>query len=162
GNNFTYLSGTIHAKELIEVNSSYPNYLICADFMAPTILGTWPAFWLTATSWPPEVDILEFKGNTLNNFNIFINEPHPAYSDQINITSPANWNTFCFYMNMINNSSNVNASLSLNNMQNITHTAENYVGKQFWLVIDLQMEGSSGKDGPLTDTFYYIRNVNII
>ncbi|CAG8852041.1 23286_t:CDS:1, partial [Gigaspora margarita] len=38
----SYRSGTIYAKELIEVNSQYPNYLICGDFIAPTIFGAWP------------------------------------------------------------------------------------------------------------------------
>ncbi|CAG8754265.1 37252_t:CDS:1, partial [Gigaspora margarita] len=38
----SYRSGTIYAKELIEVNSQYPNYLIYGDFIAPTIVGTWP------------------------------------------------------------------------------------------------------------------------
>ncbi|RIB22055.1 Glycoside Hydrolase Family 16 protein [Gigaspora rosea] len=163
GNKLKYTSGTIYAKELIEVNSQYPNYLICGDFIAPTIFGTWPAFWLTCTtSWPPEVDILEFKGSTFNNFNIFyINKTVPTYSDRTNITSPNDWNTFCFYMNMINNN-NVSVTLSLNNMPNITHTAEGYVGKKFWLIIDLQMEGSSGGPGPSSDAFYYLRNVKII
>ncbi|CAG8801446.1 34907_t:CDS:2, partial [Gigaspora margarita] len=121
GNKFDYLSGTIHAKELIEVNSSYPNYLICGDFIAPTIFGTWPAFWLTGTSWPPEVDILEFKGSTFNNFNIYINNTNPTNSDQIIL------------------------------LLLTTGT-----------LIDLQMEGSSGSPGPFHDTFYYLRNVDII
>ncbi|RIB10218.1 Glycoside Hydrolase Family 16 protein [Gigaspora rosea] len=75
GRIFDYLSGTNYGKELIEVNSQYPNYLICVS-------------WLTYTTWPPKVDMLEFKGSTLNNFNIYINQTVPTYSDQINITSP--------------------------------------------------------------------------
>ncbi|CAG8634157.1 26011_t:CDS:2, partial [Gigaspora rosea] len=163
GEKFNYLSGTIYAKELIEMNSQYPSYSISGDFKAPTIKGTWPAFWITcSSSWPPEVDILEFKGRTFNNFNIYlINETVPTYSNQTNITSPKDWNTFSFYMNMINNN-DVSLALSLNNMPNITHTAKGYVGKQFWLIIDLQMEESSGSPGPSSDTFYYLRNVEII
>ncbi|CAG8738325.1 7505_t:CDS:2, partial [Gigaspora rosea] len=58
GRIFDYLSGTIHAKKLIKVNSQYPNYLICGEFIAPMTFGTWPgamAFWLTCPNWPPEL-----------------------------------------------------------------------------------------------------------
>ncbi|RIB09543.1 Glycoside Hydrolase Family 16 protein [Gigaspora rosea] len=163
GKKFNYLSGTIYAKKHIEVNSQYPNYSICGDFKVPTIKGTWPAFWITCTtSWPPEVDILEFKGSTFNNFNIFqIHKNVPTSIDRTNISSPNDWNTFCFYMDRINNN-DVSLSLSLNNMSIITHNGTGFVLKQFWLIIDLQMEGSSGNPGPSSDTFYYLRNVKII
>lgn len=32
--------------------------------MASVLKGTWPAAWLTgAKSWPPEIDLAEWKGN---------------------------------------------------------------------------------------------------
>ena len=67
-----YHSGAIHAKENILINDQYPNYEIRGEFQVPTDVGTWPAFWLTgAWSWPPESDIMEFKGSSVNWQNTF-------------------------------------------------------------------------------------------
>lgn len=43
---------------------AYSNrYTVSGEFIAPTAVGTWPAFWLTAVvGWPPESDIGEWKG----------------------------------------------------------------------------------------------------
>ncbi|CAG8616508.1 8942_t:CDS:2 [Cetraspora pellucida] len=144
---FHYLSGAIHAKNHLEVNDQFPYYVLCSDFIAPMIPGAWPAFWLTsATSWPPEVDMLEFKGDKNNNFNIFINKTKSVYSNKVPITRPNDWNTYCISMKKVNDT-DVKVTFSLNNHNSITHTASGYVGKQFWLIINLQMEGSSGLSG---------------
>jgi hypothetical protein len=39
------------------------------------------------------------------------------------------------------------------------HRAANFVDKPMWLMINLQMEGSSGSPGPTSDTIYRARNV---
>jgi hypothetical protein len=36
-----------------------------------------------------------------------------------------------------------------------------FVGKPMWLILNLQMEGSSGDWGPGGDTFYRARNVYV-
>ena len=41
------------------------------------------------------------------------------------------------------------------------HRGANFVNKPFWLIINLQMEGSSGSPGPTADTIYRARNVYI-
>ncbi|CAG8760178.1 24203_t:CDS:2, partial [Cetraspora pellucida] len=162
---FNYFSGAVHAKQLLEVTEQYPSYTMCGDFLAPMIPGAWPAFWITATSWPPEVDILEFKGDNNDNFNIYIDKNTPTYWDQIRIHSSDDWNTYCLYMKRVNNTdvnnTDVDITFSLNNNISITHTATDYVGKQFWVIINLEMEGSSGPSGPLNDTYYYARNVYV-
>ncbi|CAG8845216.1 11394_t:CDS:2, partial [Racocetra persica] len=154
---FDYISGAIHAKELLEVNTTYPYYTVCGEFLAPMIPGAWPAFWMTGTTWPPEVDILEFKGDNNDNFNIYIDKNIPTYWNQIPITSPKEWYTYCIFMEKVNNA-DVNITFSLNNQNNITYTAVGYVGKQFWLIINLEMEGSSGPKGPDNDTYFMARN----
>ena len=72
GTPINYLSGTVYAQQQLTVA---PNggYGISGQFLAPTAFGTWPAIWLTgADSWPPEVDLAEWKGtpnvwfNTVN------------------------------------------------------------------------------------------------
>ena len=44
-----YLSGTIYAAQTFAVEKG-GGYDISANFIAPTAKGTWPAFWLTATT----------------------------------------------------------------------------------------------------------------
>ena len=62
-----YHSGAVHAKHKVLINDNYPNYELEARIQAPSARGTWPAFWLTgANSWPPESDIMEFKGSNVN------------------------------------------------------------------------------------------------
>ena len=58
-----YNSGTFYLKQQVTVSSLYPLWDLSGEFKAPTVTGTWPAFWMTgANSWPPESDFMEFKG----------------------------------------------------------------------------------------------------
>jgi beta-glucanase (GH16 family) len=66
-----YLSGAIHAKEHFNVSPG-GGYDFSGEFRATTTRGTWPAFWLTGVnSWPPEVDMAEWKGSGKISFNTF-------------------------------------------------------------------------------------------
>lgn len=57
-----YLSGAVHSARTFTVKAG-SGLDIEAEFQAPTARGTWPAFWLNgAHSWPPEIDIAEWKG----------------------------------------------------------------------------------------------------
>lgn len=50
----------------------------------------WPAFWLTgADIWPPVSDILEYKGDTRNWFNIYWNASGGWSNTIVNVPSPA-------------------------------------------------------------------------
>ncbi|CAG8770721.1 7801_t:CDS:2, partial [Racocetra fulgida] len=122
---FNYLSGAIHAKNYLGVTDQYPSCVICGDFIGPMIPGAWP-------------------GDKNNNFNIFIqNKYTPIYWDKIPITCPNDWNTYCISMKKTNKT-DVKITFSLNNEHNITHTVSGYVGEQFYLIINLEMEGDSG------------------
>ncbi|WP_328994651.1 family 16 glycosylhydrolase [Kribbella sp. NBC_01245] len=67
-----YHSGTVHSKMHVVINDQYPDWEVKGEFSAPSARGTWPAFWLTGVnSWPPESDILEFKGDNRNWFNTY-------------------------------------------------------------------------------------------
>lgn len=59
-----YISGTIYAKEQVNVDGTDAvGYVVEGEFRPSTEFGTWPAFWLTAVvGWPPEADIGEWKG----------------------------------------------------------------------------------------------------
>lgn len=66
-----YLSGTIYAKQYYTVAVG-GGYSFTGQFKAPTVKGAWPAFWLTgANSWPPEIDLAEWKGNGDISFNTY-------------------------------------------------------------------------------------------
>lgn len=64
-----YRSCTVFAKQHFVVEEG-GGLDFEADFVAPVLTGTWPAFWLTATRcWPPEIDIAEWKGSGQIFFN---------------------------------------------------------------------------------------------
>jgi beta-glucanase (GH16 family) len=87
-----YLSGAIHAKEQFTVKAG-GGYDFSADFIAPVELGTWPAFWLTGVnSWPPEIDIAEWKGSGDISFNTF-NTSSEVDALDVNYPSPSEWHS---------------------------------------------------------------------
>lgn len=59
-----YFSGTVFAKQQVVVDgTTVTGFDVQGEFISPTAVGTWPAFWLTAVNgWPPEADIGEWKG----------------------------------------------------------------------------------------------------
>jgi hypothetical protein len=66
-----YLSGTVYAQESYAVAVG-GGYSFTGQFLAPTIKGTWPAFWLTGVNtWPPEIDLAEWKGDGDISFNTY-------------------------------------------------------------------------------------------
>ncbi|MCD8742035.1 family 16 glycosylhydrolase [Mucilaginibacter roseus] len=154
-----YHSGAVHAKHQVLVNDQYPNYEIKGDFQAPSSAGTWPAFWLTAVnSWPPESDILEFKGNAQNWFNTFRTSSDVS-STIVNVSSPGNWHTYRAWITKVN-ATEVDIHYYLDGVWKAVHRG-NFVGKPMWIIINLQMEGSSGSNGPTTNTYYKAKNVYV-
>ena len=154
-----YHSGAIHAKHQILINDQYPNYEIKGEFQVPTATGTWPAFWLCgAWTWPPESDIMEYKGNNVNWQNTF-----RAWNDVSTITtsvySPGSWHEYRVWISK-SSSSNVNIHYYIDGAWKGMHTA-NFVGKPMWLIINLQMEGSSGSSGPWGSTTMKARNIYV-
>ena len=154
-----YHSGAIHAKEQILINDEYPNYEVKGEFKVPTATGTWPAFWLTgAWTWPPESDIMEFKGNSVNWQNTF-----RTSSDVSTITSTVsnagNWHEYRVWISKVDNT-NVSIHYYIDGNWKGMHTA-NFVGKPLWLIINMQMEGSSGSPGPSGTTTMQVRNVYV-
>jgi hypothetical protein len=153
-----YHSGAIHAKDQIVVTDQFPNYEVRGEFQAPSARGTWPAFWLTGVnSWPPESDILEFKGDTRNWFNTFRTSSDVS-STIVGVSDPAAWHTYRVWMTKVN-ATDVDIHYYLDGQWKAAHRAANFVGKPLWIIMNLQMEGSSGSPGPSGDTYYSARNV---
>ncbi len=155
-----YRSAAIHAKHQINVTREYPVYKISGEFRAPTTPGTWPAFWLTAVNgWPPESDILEFKGDAYNWQNTFIT-PEEVSTVKKNIPSAADrWHTYTAILKRTDDT-NLSVEYFVDGERTGSHIA-NFTGKPMWLIINLQMEGSSGSPGPDTPTSYFARNVSV-
>ena len=146
-----YHSGAIHFKENIKVTAELPYWEISGDFKAPTMKGSWPAFWLSgAWNWPPEIDILEFKGSTSNWQNTVTG---PSWDQTIwtsdkTVIEDADeqWHNYKVSLQKVSDS-DVQVSLFIDNEQKATYRKD-YVGDPFWLIINLQMEGASGEPGP--------------
>ncbi|MGS2761509.1 hypothetical protein [Sinomicrobium sp. M5D2P9] len=157
-----YHSGAIHFKEHIVVNDSLPSWEISGDFQVPTMVGSWPAFWITgAWSWPPEIDIMEFKGNNTNWQNTVTGPDWQNTSWQTTKTTVSDaggWHNYKLIMNKIS-ATDVDIELFIDNDHKATHTAD-FVGKPFWLIINMQMEGASGSPGP-EHAGYRARNIYV-
>ncbi|KAF7761530.1 hypothetical protein Agabi119p4_9522 [Agaricus bisporus var. burnettii] len=155
-----YASGAVHAKSQITVTRS-TGYTISGEFSAPTARGTWPAFWLTAVnSWPPEVDIGEWKGTNQNWFNTF-NTSSSVKSNLVNWPGDLSFHSLKAVLSAESNGADVRIDFYMDNTLRTTQFGKGFVGKPLWLIINLQMEGSAGSPGPSGTTTYKIRNVQV-
>ncbi|KKY18709.1 putative glycoside hydrolase family 16 protein [Phaeomoniella chlamydospora] len=156
----SYNSGTVYAKQSFTVEAS-GGLDFSASFIAPTVTGTWPAFWLTATSgWPPEIDMAEWKGDGKISFNTF-NTSSVVATDDITYSDPGEFHSVKAELRD-ENGSDVSVTFYLDGTEITTQYAEGYVGQSMYLIIDLQMEGSSGSPGPTSNTTYQIKDLEII
>ncbi|WP_129842959.1 family 16 glycosylhydrolase [Streptomyces sp. RFCAC02] len=155
-----YHSGAVHAKHQVLVDDRFPNYEVKGEFQAPSAPGTWPAFWLTAVSgWPPESDILEFKGDNRNWFNTF-RTASDVSSTIVPVSSPGSWHTYRAWITKVN-STDLDIHYYLDGTWRAVHRATGFVGRALWIICNLQMEGSSGGSGPSGDTYYRARNIYV-
>ncbi|CAK5272896.1 unnamed protein product [Mycena citricolor] len=155
-----YASGTVYAKSHITVTTSQA-YTLSGEFSAPTTFGTWPAFWLTAVnSWPPEVDIGEWKGTKNNWYNTF-NTSSAVVSHLVPWPSDLSFHALKAVMTAQPNGADVKIDFYLDNVFQVTQIGAGFVNQPLWLIIDLQMEGSSGSPGPTGKTTYKVRNLSV-
>jgi beta-glucanase (GH16 family) len=154
----SYYSGAIASKKLIRVDDTYPFWKIEGDFKAPTVAGSWPAFWITGSEdWPPESDILEFKGDDILWQNT-VKGPdwqHTDWQTQKTAipTAFTQWHHYAVTMEKKNRDL-VELKYYINGRLTATHLAD-FFNKPFYLIINLQMEGASGElgSGPESTTF---------
>jgi hypothetical protein len=152
-----YNAATIYLKQTIVICSQYPVWDISGQFMVPTNLGTWPAFWMTgAHSWPPESDFMEFKGHASCNQNTYDG------SWQVKITplpdASTTWHTYRVRATL-ENSTNVNFRYYIDDILEASHPASTFVNSPCWLIVDFQMEGDSGSPGPTETTYFRMKNI---
>jgi beta-glucanase (GH16 family) len=152
-----YNSGTFYLNHKITISQQYPAWDISGEFKVPTQKGTWPAFWLTgANSWPPESDFMEFKGSHGCNQNTY----NGRWQGKITTVPEAGsaWHTYRLVATLVD-STNVSFQYYIDGVMETEQTATTFVGSPCWLIIDYQMEGSSGAPGPSNPTCVYAKNI---
>lgn len=156
-----YHSGAVHARQHVVVNDTFPNWEVRGEFQAPSARGTWPAFWLTgANSWPPESDILEYKGDARNWFNTYRNGNGGWSNTIVGVNNPGSWHGYRAWITKVN-ATDVDIHYYLDGNWVGQHRGANFVNSPMWIIINLQMEGSSGSPGPTAETIYRARNVYV-
>lgn len=144
---YAYNSGTIYAKQQFTVEQG-GGLDFKSHFVAPVVKGTWPAFWLTGVnSWPPEIDIAEWKGDGKISFNTFNTSSEVAAYDYTYPSPTTAWRVVTAELRD-ENGSDVSIKFYLDGTLITTQYGEGMVGEPFYLIVDLQMEGSSGSPGP--------------
>jgi hypothetical protein len=142
--------------------SGYDTVTVSCDIQNPYVgvQGCWPAFWLDTTkSWPPEIDIAEFKGN--QGGRVWQNVCNDSQQWQVaqNYVD-GNWHTYSVVMGQANGG---NRSYQLyldgsNKMQGTYHDGQN---SPFWVICNFAMEGDSGSPGPTYNTYVTYHNFSI-
>ncbi|CAI7610412.1 unnamed protein product [Penicillium pancosmium] len=157
---YAYDSGTVYAKQQFTVKAG-GGLDFSAQFIAPVETGTWPAFWLNGVnSWPPEIDVAEWKGSGDISFNTF-NSSSEVQAQDVEYPSPTDYHTVLAELRD-EDGSNVSVNFYLDGTLITTQYASGLVGQPLNLIIDLQMEGSSGSPGPTGTTLFQIKNLEVI
>lgn len=157
-----YFSGTVYCKQQVTVSDAWPLWRVSGQFECPSVVGTWPAFWLNnADGWPPESDIMEFKGSNVNWSNTYKNLSGAWSSSLYTVSNPGGtWHTFTAWISKYS-STDVKIEYWIDGVLSGTHYGQNFMNDPLNLIIDLQMEGSSGSPGPSGNTYLRARNVTI-
>lgn len=127
-----YLSGTAYAQEYFTVAVS-GGYDFTGQFKAPTAVGTWPAFWLTgANSWPPEIDLAEWKGDGKISFNTLGMSGAAWITDDVEYPDPSSFHQILV---QVRDSNGVDVSIEfhLDGTLQTTQVGAGMVGQPFWL-----------------------------
>lgn len=126
-----YLSGAIHAQNTLTVAAG-GGFDFSAEFTATVDQGTWPAFWVTgANSWPPEIDIAEWKGSGDISFNTF-NTSSEVTALDVPYPSPEQWHSVLAEVRDVNGV-DVSVDFYLDGSHVSQQGGANYVGAPLWL-----------------------------
>lgn len=154
-----YNSGTFYLAQPITISSNFPIWDVSGSFKVPTQTGTWPAFWLTGVNtWPPESDIMEFKGTNRVDQETYDGAWQTVYAAIPATSGYTGWHNYRLVATL-KDSTKVDLHYYIDGVMKGEQTANTFVGSPCWLIIDYQMEGSSGAPGPDFTTYCYVSNV---
>lgn len=157
----TYTSGTIYALQHFTVDAD-GGLDFQANFVAPVAQGCWPAFWLTGVdSWPPEIDLAEWKGTGDISFNTFNTSSEVAAQDFAYSTPTTAWHTILAELRAEDDGATVKVDFYINGELFATQYGADMVGEPFYLIIDYQMLGSSGSEGPEETTYFDVQTLSV-
>lgn len=157
----SYNSGTVYAKQQFTVDVG-GGLDFQANFVAPVARGCWPAFWLTGVdSWPPEIDLAEWKGTGKISFNTFNTSSEVTAADFDYPTPTTAWHTVLVELRAEDDESTLRADFYLDGELFTTQWGKGMVGAEFWLIIDYQMLGSSGSPGPKETTYFDVQSLSV-
>ncbi|KAK1772158.1 glycoside hydrolase [Phialemonium atrogriseum] len=126
-----YLSGAIHARENFTVARG-GGYDFTGEFRAPTMKGSWPAWWLTGvSSWPPEIDMAEWKGSGKISFNTFNTSSEVAALD-VGYPAPDQFHGITCEVRDVNGR-DVSVKFSMDGKLVTTQVGRDFVGKGMYL-----------------------------
>lgn len=91
----------------------------------------------------------EWKGSGKISFNTFNTSSAVAARD-VAYPEPGKWHEIRCDVKAVGGAGNVEVKYWMDGKEMVTQWGKGYVGKELYLVINLQMEGSSGSPGPNT------------
>lgn len=157
----SYNSGTVYAKDHLTVEAG-GGLDFQANFVAPVQEGTWPAFWLDGVnSWPPEVDLAEWKGDGKISFNTFNTSSEVLAFDYDYSTPTTAWHTVLAELRAEDDGTTVKIDFYINGDLITTQYGNEMVGEPFYMILDYQMLGSSGSSGPTETTYFDIQYLSV-
>jgi galactan endo-beta-1,3-galactanase len=149
-NDKKYKSGAIYDSDTIKLRSDKAiGAQASVNVNNAKVRGTWPAFWITSTGgWTAEVDIAEWKGSA----TVWQNTYDGGWESKL--TNNSSSGTYKTHIEAKNDGTNdAWVYLYINNNWTATHTGSNFVGKDLFVLANLQMEGDSGSPGPDSASF---------
>jgi hypothetical protein len=159
-NGYHYQSGVVYANTDVP-NSGYNYVTLDVDMYTPYAgtTGCWPAFWLdSAWTWPPEVDIAEFKGNE-GGGDVWQNVDGSSgtWVTVISNVSASAWHHYGLAMGPPSGGQRTYA-IYLDGVIKNQGTFLDSQGVPFWVIFNYAMEGSSGTPGPTYTTYVQAKN----
>ena len=159
-NGYNYQSGVVYAST--DVPAGGYNYAtLDVDIYTPYAgtTGCWPAFWLdSAWTWPPEIDIAEFKGNE-GGGNVWQNVDNTSgtWVCVISTVNPTAWHHYGLAVGPATYG-NRTYQLYLDGVIKGEGSFLDTQGVPFSVIFNYAMEGSSGAPGPQYTTYIQAKN----
>src|SRR3569833_29969 len=157
-----YESGVVYST--VNVPSSGYNFVTAScQIYNPNagVRGCWPAFWLdSAGTWPPEIDIAEFKGNVGGMVWQNVDDGNNKWQTFQHSINAGAWHTYSANIGPANGG---NRTFQLYLDGNLTGqgTFWDPQGPQFWVICNYAMEGDSGSPGPNYNTYVQFQNYQL-
>lgn len=159
--NYPYSSGAVHSKQTFAIGKG-ATMEFQASFRAPVEAGCQPSFWASGTkSWPPQIDLAEWKGTGKVSFNAF-NTSKIIGTKDVEWPKPAEFHVVKNILKAEADGTTVSIEYYIDGKYVVTQYAAKMVGEPFYLIIDYQMLGSSGKKGPEKDTYFDVKDLTVV